>query len=65
MNEKKYTIKDVNIILELLTYKYYNYYYSVYYEFIKEAIYNTFIDYKLKKELTLEEIHQNIKENYI
>ena len=62
---KKYTIKDIDIILELLIYTYYNYYNSVYYEFIKESIYNTFIDYKNKKELTLEEIHSNIKENYI
>lgn len=62
---KKYSIKDIDIILELLIYTYYNYYNSVYYEFIKEAIYNTFIDYKSKKELTIEEIHNNIKENYI
>ena len=64
MENKKYNIKDINIILELLTYKYYNYYCSVYYEFIKEAIYNTFIDFK-NKDLSIEEIHKNIKENYI
>lgn len=64
MNNKKYNLKDINIILELLQYKYYNYYCSVYYEFIKESIYNTFIDYK-NKCLTIDEIHKNIKENYI
>ena len=65
MDNKKYKIDDINIILELLIYKYYDYYNSVYYEFIKESIYNTFIDFKTKKELTIDEIHNNIKENYI
>lgn len=42
----------------------YNYYSSVYFDFIVEAVENTIIDhgYEIKP---LDEIHQHIKENYI
>lgn len=46
-----------------LEYKY-NYYSTVYYGFIVEAVENTLKDYKMEIP-PLEEIHAHIKENYI
>lgn len=51
-------------IAEKLYYKYYNYYCTVYFDFIVEAVENTIKDFHGEIK-TLEEIHQNIKENYI
>lgn len=47
-----------------LYYKYYPYYYSVYFDFIVEAVENTLKDFKMEIP-PLEEIHKHIKENYI
>lgn len=52
-------------IYEQLIDKYYNYYCTVYYEFILEAIKNTIEDFKNKSSYTIEDIHKNIIENYI
>jgi hypothetical protein len=56
---------DKKTIYSDLTYKYYNYYYSVYYEFIIEAIENTMKDLRKYDSITIDMIHNNIKENYI
>ena len=61
----KYTKKDISNIISGLYNNYYKYYESVYYEYIVEAILNTFYDYKNKKALTIDEIHDNISKNYI
>ena len=47
-----------------LYYTYYNYYCTVYFDFIVEAVENTIKDFygEIKP---LKEIHQHIKENYI
>lgn len=49
---------------EALLMRYPNYYDTVDFGFIEEAVENTFDDFHNKK-LTLEEIHNHIKENYI
>lgn len=56
---------DIKEIYNELMEQYYNYYCTVYYEFILEAIKNTIKDFRNKKEYTIEEVHQNIIENYI
>ena len=56
---------SINHIRQLLNDKYYNYYCTVYYEYINEAIINTLKDLKNKDVLTIEDIHNNIINNYI
>jgi hypothetical protein len=56
---------DIDSILNELYNKYYDYYNSVYIEYIKEAIINTMQDLKHVKNITIDDIHNNIKENYI
>lgn len=51
-------------IYNLLINNYYNYYCTVYYSFIIEAIENTLEDNK-NRDLSIEEIHKYIKENFI
>lgn len=45
--------------------KYYNYYCSVYYEFILEAIKNTLQDLRNVQDKDIDMIHKHIRENYI
>lgn len=47
-----------------LYYKYYNYYCTVFFDFIVEAVQNTIKDYQ-GEVIPLDEMHQYIKENYI
>lgn len=56
---------SINYIYDQLMEKYYNYYCTVYYEFILEAIKNTLDDFKNKKSYNITDIHENIKNNYI
>ena len=57
-------MEKIKTIYNLLLDKYYNYYCTVYYEYIIEAIKNTLKD-NYNKDLSIEEIHKHIKENYI
>lgn len=57
--------KSIKYIYDLLLYTYYDYYYSVYYDFIIEAINKTLQDFKHKENYNITDIHNNIKENYI
>ena len=45
--------------------KYFDYYCTVWYEIVYEAINYTLQDFKNKKDYTIEDIHKNIIENYI
>ena len=51
-------------IASKLYYKYYNYYSTVYFDFIVEAVYNTIKDH-YGEVIPLDDMHQYIKENYI
>lgn len=51
-------------IYSMLINNYYDYYCTVYYEFIIEAIENTLKDNK-NKDMSVEEIHKYITENFI
>lgn len=51
-------------IAEKLYYKYYNYYCTVFFDFIVEAVQNTIKDYQ-GEVIPLDKMHQYIKENYI
>ncbi len=57
--------EQIKKIYSLLINNYYEYYCTVYYEFIMEAIANTLKDFKNKKTYDIDDIHKNIKENYI
>lgn len=57
--------KNVSYIMELLYNNYYSYYNDVYYSYIQEAIKETLNDFKNKSFFTIEDIHKNIKNNYI
>lgn len=60
-----------DLIYDELLENYYDYYCTVYFEFIKDAILNTLKDLKItclddyKKRYTIKDIHKNIIENYI
>lgn len=60
-----YKNTDKKSIYNDLIYKYYEYYCTTYYEFIIEAIANTMQDLRNYNIITLDMIHNNIKENYI
>lgn len=51
-------------IAEKLYYTYYNYYCTVYFDFIVEAVENTIKDF-LGEVIPLKEMHEHIKKNYI
>lgn len=56
---------EIQTILDELYYNYYEYYCTVYIGYIEEAIINSLKDLKHKKNITIDDIHKNIKENYI
>ena len=58
-------MNNIKTIYNQLVNKYYNYYATVYYEFIIESIKNTLDDFKSKSDYTIDDIHKNIIENYI
>lgn len=57
--------KSINDIMELLYNNYFSFYYDVYYKYIQEAIEETLKDFRNKSFFTIEDIHKNIKNNYI
>lgn len=57
-------MEKIKKIYDLLLTNYYNYYCTVYCDYIIEAIKNTLKD-NYNKDLSIEEIHKYIKENYI
>lgn len=65
MKEKNMKNQTTKTIYNYLIDTHFNYYLTVYYEYIFEAIENTKKDFKNKIFYTIEDIHKNIKENYI
>lgn len=56
---------NINYIISELYNEYYDYYCTVFIDFIKDAVINTLKDLYYINNLTIEKIHEHIKENYI